>query len=211
MKHNFEETNNGIISSDDPNALAKLRDKLAKLEAWQESMKAANKIFKSAKLSTPQKTTALQEMGMTDDQIRKLAGGDFSGRIGYPSYKLTNNNGNMASIRDRIKRLEKLEGLETSEVSVGDVRIVTNAEANRLQFIFPGKPGEAIRAELKSHGFHWSPTENAWQRMLPVSDWTIRRITDLIAPPKKEADIVCPDPAELAQDDFMSHSHPAHY
>lgn len=216
MKHNFEESDNGIISSDDPNALAKLREKLAELEALQEYMKAANKVFKSAKLSRGAKIEALREMGMSDELINKRLAGDFGGRIGFASYKLTNNNGRMGQVRERIKKLEAMEGLETSEETLGEVRIVTNVEANRLQFIFPSKPADPIYRELKSHGFHWSPSEGAWQRMLPVHKYTIQRIKDLIQPKEvivlevspvmrkaiKEAHVICADPGELAEDRF---------
>ena len=30
----------------------------------------------------------------------------------------------------------------------------------------PGKPPEQVRTLLKSHGFHWSRREMAWQRLL---------------------------------------------
>src|SRR5258708_34518824 len=38
------------------------------------------------------------------------------------------------------------------------------ARNNRLQIFFPEIPSEAIRGELKSNGFRWSPTLGAWQR-----------------------------------------------
>ena len=38
-----------------------------------------------------------------------------------------------------------------------------NEEINRVQIIFDAKPDEAVRRELKSWGFRWSPREGAWQ------------------------------------------------
>ena len=45
-------------------------------------------------------------------------------------------------------------------------RIVRNAEQNRLQILFDGKPDEATRSALKQNGFRWSPRNSAWQRQL---------------------------------------------
>jgi hypothetical protein len=43
---------------------------------------------------------------------------------------------------------------------------VENTYNNREQLIFPGKPDYSVIRELKSRGFHWSPSEGAWQRQL---------------------------------------------
>ena len=47
-----------------------------------------------------------------------------------------------------------------------DTKIVNNFDADRTQIIFPGKPNNEIRKELKSNGFRWSPRHGAWQRKL---------------------------------------------
>lgn len=44
--------------------------------------------------------------------------------------------------------------------------VVANADDNRLQIFFAGKPGEDLRHELKSRGFRWAPSVGAWQRQL---------------------------------------------
>lgn len=56
------------------------------------------------------------------------------------------------------------------EFDGGTVEI--NRVANRLQIFFEGKPDAAVRDELKSNGFRWSPKAGAWQRQL--NDTTIR-------------------------------------
>lgn len=47
--------------------------------------------------------------------------------------------------------------------------MVVNAEINRLQIIFDGKPGEDMRDALKSNGFRWAPSQGAWQRQLTAN------------------------------------------
>jgi len=56
--------------------------------------------------------------------------------------------------------------MTTTEITIGDYRIVANAEANRVQIFFPEKPDETLRIQLKKNGFRWTPSEGAWQRHL---------------------------------------------
>lgn len=139
----------GGISSDDPDAIAKLKAELAEDEARQETMKAANAAWRKA----------------GNKAGRQPDGSWLEGP--YATYQLSNNSGNMRRIELRIAALEKAATRETKErETASGVRIVENAEANRLQLFFPGKPDAAIRTELKSAGFRWAPSEGAWQRQL---------------------------------------------
>lgn len=166
----------GGISSDDHQAIEKLQAKLDKLVKHQEMMKAANAAIR---MKDHEKGNAkLAEMGYTPDEIKQLREPDFCGRIGYPSYLLSNNNANIKRIRDRITALEKkkteptLEGWDFDGGSV-----IANTEANRLQILFDEKPDEATRATLKQNGFRWSPTNSAWQRKLtPNAEIAARRV-----------------------------------
>lgn len=44
------------------------------------------------------------------------------------------------------------------------VKIVDNAEVDRIQIVFPGKPNEKTIGLLKRSGWNWSPRNGAWQR-----------------------------------------------
>lgn len=166
----------GGISSDDPQAIEKLQAKLDKLVKRQEMMKAANAAIR---MKDHEKGNAkLAEMGYNSDEIKQLREPDFCGRIGYPSYLLSNNNANIKRIRDRITALEKkkteptLEGWDFDGGSV-----IANTEANRLQILFDEKPDEATRAMLKQNGFRWSPSNKAWQRQLtPNAESAARKL-----------------------------------
>jgi hypothetical protein len=165
----------GGISSDDPDALIKLREKLEKMVKSQEIMKAANKIIKSKKLSDDDKHDNLLKLGLgrfSSAQISNLLKPDFAGRIGFASYSLTNNNANMKTVKNRIiemenkkKTIEKNNG-ENTEVEKNGIKLIQNLEENRIQLIFPDKPSAEIRGKLKSDGFRWAPSQNAWQRQL---------------------------------------------
>lgn len=159
----------GGIMSDDKNAVAKLTAKLDALEKHQAFMRAANAAIRMK--NTAQGDAKLHELGLTDYEIRQLRTPDWCGRVGYPSFELSNNNANIRRIRERLAALEKeaqraAENADVAPVEGDGYKLVENAELGRIQFIFDGKPDEDTRALLKSHGFRWSPSQGAWQRML---------------------------------------------
>lgn len=146
------------VSSDDPEAIAKLKEKLTRLEITQEFYKSINKAIKK------QDDEALKKLGLSDTRISEIKTPDFAGRIGVPSYRLTNNNALIRSTKQRIEQLEKTKNDITTTEMIGDIEIIDNVEENRLQVYFPGIPPEEIRNKLKTSGFRWSPTNGCWQR-----------------------------------------------
>ena len=150
------------ISSDDPDAVVKLVEKLEELEKTQQFHKAINKALKVADRTGSDR--GLKELGLSDKTIAELKTPDFAGRKGIPSYVLSNNSSNMRRIRQRIEALRESANDETSEEVHGDIRIVDNVEENRVQVFFPGVPSPDVRSKLKQNGFRWSPTAGAWQR-----------------------------------------------
>jgi frataxin-like iron-binding protein CyaY len=127
--------NNNVISSDDPDAIIKLKEKLSKLEKLQEALKERNKQARKNKTEK------------------------------VPAYELSNNNQNMNSIKKRIALLESKQNDLTKTILEKDgLKIIDNVEENRLQIIFDEKPAEEIRTKLKQNGFKYSYTNNAWQR-----------------------------------------------
>jgi hypothetical protein len=149
---------NNAISGDNPDAVNLYREKLAKLEAAQEEMKAVNKAFAKG-------DDALKALGLTDEQIVKMKSNMPSyERKPYPSWALSNNNAEIRRVKEKIEQLEKLDVVQDERLTFNGGEMVVNTEANRVQFLFPGKPGDEIRSLLKSYGFRWDPSEGAWQR-----------------------------------------------
>ena len=155
-----EKVGTGGISSDDPDAIKKLTEKLEKMKADQERMKAANRAIRLK--DTAKGDAKLAEMGYTPQMIKALREPDFCGRIGYPDYALSNNNANIHRVAARIKELERRQ--EREPVHIETDLYEFKVEDNRCQFIFDGKPDEGIRGILKSHAFKWSPSRLAWVR-----------------------------------------------
>lgn len=170
----------GGISSDDPDAVAKLKAKLEALERDQELMKAANAAIRMK--DTKKGDTKLAELGYTEEEIVKLRAPDFCGRIGYPAYRLQNNNANIRRIRQRIAELEKKKENPAEGWEFDGGKVVVNQGVNRLQIIFDDRPDADLRSELKGEGFRWAPSQGAWQRQLTDNAMRAARRIKAIAP-----------------------------
>jgi len=150
----------GGISSDDPEAIEKLRAELNAVRAAQEKMKAANRLIRK------NDRDGLAELGFAAKQVEDLFTPDFAGRKGFPSYALTNNNANARRIEKRIKTLEAMRQRESIEREGDTYTYREDTEENRVMFFFDGKPDAETRAVLKRHAFKWSPSRGAWVRQL---------------------------------------------
>lgn len=152
----------GGVSSDDPDGIEKLTEQLNERTAKQEKMVLTNKLVRKKDVQ------GLLAMGYHATTVNRWVGSPVYGtKYAAYTYELSNNNANIQRIEARIKLLAKNGGREYAEQDFqGVVKMVENVEANRVQLIFPGKPEDAIRTELKARGFRWSPSEGAWQRQL---------------------------------------------
>ena len=153
--------NNKNISNDDPEALVKLRKKLASLEKLQVRIKAANKIFRNKKMADNEKITELLNLGIDEESARLGLEPDYAGKFGIPSYALTGNNTKIRNTKKRIKDIQELDITVFENVSINGIDIVDND--NRIQMFFPGKPSEETRGRLKNSGFRWARSAGAWQ------------------------------------------------
>lgn len=166
-----------IIKSDDERAIEKLEEKLEDMKNAQERMKAANKAIRLK--DTEAGDDLLREMGYSEEAIKNLREPDFCGRVGYPSFELTNNNANIRRVEERIKSLKAAKERGSSEQEYKTFKVVENTEAMRYQIIFDGKPEEEIRTLLKSNGFKWAPSQGAWQRQITGNGkWAFNRVVE---------------------------------
>lgn len=163
------------IKSNDARALEKLRLKLERLEDSRDTMKEANAYYEENK--------TLDGCPGVDDNHREwlTREGVFNhGEHGTPlemygrpftAYSINGVSAEIRRVKERIAKLEAVKEAGTQEqsedeIGVAGLSMVENAEAMRVQLIFDGKPDEAVRDILKSHGFRWSPRFTAWQREL---------------------------------------------
>lgn len=158
------------VSSDDPDAVVKLREKLVKLEELRGRMVEINKELRASK----DDVGVAARLRLTVEQVARLREPDELGRVGFPDYKLTNTGNEVRRLKKRIEELEAKAAREVPDPeTIGLVRIVE--EENRVQIFFPDKPSEDMRRRLKQSGFRWSPTAGAWQRMPSPWVWELAR------------------------------------
>lgn len=162
---------NNSISSDDPEALNKVRERLAAREAKQKRMKAANRICRNKKLTKEQKIVKLKAQGWNDNYIHHMLNPrETYLKLGFQSWELSNNNASIRSDKKRVKELEAAAQREYIEFRVGgeesDLVYIEDPQENRVQLVFDDKPEEEVRTLLKKRGFKWSRRNQAWQRHL---------------------------------------------
>ena len=156
-------TGRGGISADDPEAVRKLKLKLAGLERDQEKMKAVNAHYRKHKTLDGCPQLAPDEA----EKIQASMARDWrKDPKPYPSFHLTNNN---AMIRQTKKRIEELSTKAETEYEGwafegGEVQM--NRESNRLRVFFHEKPDRDTCSAMRHSGFKWAPSVGAWQRQL---------------------------------------------
>jgi len=133
-------TGDRMIKSNDANAIDKLKEKLANALEEHAGYKAFNAQARKDKTAP------------------------------HMPYVMSNSNGRIKGIKDRIAQLERAQARGTQEVVIQPetegaegIRIVDNVEAARLQIFFNGKPSAETRTQLKKNGFRWTPSISAWQ------------------------------------------------
>jgi len=156
-------TGRGGISADDPEAVRKLKSKLAGLEQEQERMKAINAYYRKHK-------TLDGCPHLTPEEIEKLK--DSMARDWhpepkpYPSFHLTNNNSMIRQTRKRIEELSVKAETEYEGWAFDGGEVKMDRQANRLQVFFDEKPDRDICSAMRHGGFRWAPIVGAWQRQL---------------------------------------------
>lgn len=167
------------IDSDDPEALAKLRQELAGMEESHAQMKAVNVAWRKEGRPLGD-VEAWQRIADASGISRELADElrEWNVREGralqpFQPYALSNSTANQSRIRKRIAVMEQLAEKIASgedETHQGDgFRVVGVAADNRVRVFFDEKPSKAACGVMKRRGFRWSPRAGAWQRHLSTT------------------------------------------
>lgn len=158
LEHQLEKT----IFSDDTDAIQALEAKIAKMEANRDKMKATNKIIRRKPKNeiTPEKLQELAPLAGSESIARMLFTPDFAGRVGIPSYALTNLGANIRRCKERIKEIESRNARQVKAEEAGGVLIhyFPEAEGTASKYCavtFAEKPDYSVIKALKAAGFMW--------------------------------------------------------
>lgn len=162
----IKNTGSGPVDLADPYAREMLTDQLQRLQKQLEDGKAMNAHYRKHK-------TMKGFPGMSDDIAARndaaIANAPAFAQRPMPDFELTSLRGKIKRVQARLEELDKLQARQAAGEAAEEhdgFQIVRNAEQNRLQIIFDGKPDEDTRQALKQNGFRWSPRNSAWQRQL---------------------------------------------
>lgn len=162
----IKSTGSGPVDLADPYALEMLTDQLQRLQKQLEDGKAMNAHYRKHK-------TMKGFPGMSDDIAARndaaIANAPAFAQRPMPDFELSSLRGKIKRVQARLEELDKLQARQSAGEAAEEhdgFQIVRNAEQNRLQIIFDGKPDEDTRQALKQNGFRWSPRNSAWQRQL---------------------------------------------
>lgn len=128
------------ISTDDPEAVVKLKEKLKTLEDRKAEL-LTMKLEGVSKSGKP--------YSFTKDDVSS-----FRQNLTRDIYVL----------KKRIDVVQSTQAIPQLDKTINGIQIVTDKDDNRLRMHFPGKPSTEIIQKLKSRGFKWSPFNQAWQR-----------------------------------------------
>lgn len=110
------------MQTDKNSTVSDYQTKLANLESLQSFMVAVNKVIRKFKTFSPDALKAMKEIkgceNITDARAEQLFTPDFAGRVGFPTYKLTNNNATIKATRERIAVLTKREAVATGRENI---------------------------------------------------------------------------------------------
>lgn len=155
------------IRSGDADALERLAEKIERLEAYQETMKAVNKIIRSKETDDEKVEAMICLDGISEAKARKLLQRGVMGNTGFASFELTNNGANIRRLKERYITIERKQAQDEAN---GERRfdfdggyVLDNPDADRYQVFHDSKPASDVIAKLKSYGMRWTPSAGCWQ------------------------------------------------
>lgn len=149
---------------------------LKKAEERRIMIKRANKLVKK-----PNALELLIQEGWSEKNAQELLEKDFTGHIGFAPYHLQNLGANIRRLQDRVTYLSEKVKLRSEtgneEIPMLGGTCLINRDEDRIQLLFDEKPSRDLIDKLKATGWHWSPTNKAWQRKItPAAEHAARML-----------------------------------
>ena len=145
----------------------RLQEKVDTLQCLQDTMKAANKVCRSTKLSEVEKVDELVALGIKEqDAVMLLHPTQSWKSVGFATYQLQNNLAKIKATQGAIERHKAMAEAEDEEIKFNGGRVVVCNSDERMRFYFDEIPTVEVRNLMKRNAFKWSPKNGAWQRQL---------------------------------------------
>lgn len=167
------------ISSDDPDARAKLARKLAFEEQSRDYMKRLNAYWRKHKSMKGCEGVSEEAAARYDREIPERYSWE---RQPFPKWQVSNLGANIRRIKQRIEELEREGNTPDAEPVLGEgFRIEENSLENRVCFYFDEKPPREVCQLMRQHGFKWNRRLVAWTRHLNnagrhAAEWVARDV-----------------------------------
>lgn len=143
----------GGISSDDPDAISKLDEKLLKAEEAHALMVERN--------------LEARENGQEKP---------------YRSFELTNSRARINSITKRIEQFQRSRQSAPMQPKEGNGwKMYEDEDDNRIVIKFTERPAPDVCKSLRSYGFLWSPSRGAWVRKVVNARFAIDRAYQILS------------------------------
>lgn len=175
------------VSSDDPEAVTKLRAKLEGLEASRAMMKRGNAAWRAARKNP----AVLDDDGKFGDLPARtremLRGWTPPYSFVKAPFGLTNIGASVRSVKARIAALEEAAAeapreavtgadapafAEDREAGENPWRVFEDREANRVCLEFGRRISRDRCRDMRTWGLRWNPTLGAWTRLLNAGGWS---------------------------------------
>ena len=148
----------------------RLQEKVDTLQCLQDTMKAANKVCRSTKLSEVEKVDELVALGIKEqDAVMLLHPTQSWQSVGFATYQLQNNLAKIKATQAAIERHKAMAEAEDKEITFNGGRVVVCNSDERMRFYFDEIPSVEVRNLMKKNAFKWSPKNGAWQRQLTAN------------------------------------------
>ena len=148
----------------------RLQEKVDTLTCLQDTMKAANKVCRSTKLSEVEKVDELVALGIKEqDAVTLLHPTQSWQSVGFATYQLQNNLAKIKATQAAIERHKAMAEAEDKEIEFNGGRVVVCNSDERMRFYFDEIPSVDVRNLMKRNAFRWSPKNGAWQRQLTAN------------------------------------------
>lgn len=148
----------------------RLQEKVDTLQCLQDTMKAANKVCRSTKLSEVEKVDELVALGIKEqDAVTLLHPTQSWQSVGFATYQLQNNLAKIKATQAAIERHKAMAEADDKEIKFNGGRVVVCNSDERMRFYFDEIPSVEVRNLMKRNAFKWSPKNGAWQRQLTAN------------------------------------------